>query len=70
MALDESSLSPADRFARKAEAQSGGVLADFWYFLRHNKKWWLTPIVLSLLLLGTLVVLAGTGAAPFIYTLF
>jgi hypothetical protein len=70
MAHAKQPLSAADEFARKAEAKSGGALSDFWYFLRHSKKWWLTPIIISLLLLGALVVLAGTGAAPFIYTLF
>lgn len=46
------------------------LAAELWDFLRHNKKWWLTPIVLVLVLLGVLVWLGGTGAAPFIYTLF
>lgn len=35
-----------------------------------SRKWWLTPIVIVMFLFGLLVVLAGTGAAPFIYTLF
>ena len=35
-----------------------------------NKKWWLAPIVLAVLLIGALVVLSGSAAAPFIYTLF
>jgi hypothetical protein len=39
-------------------------------FLRANKKWWLAPILVAILLLGLLVVLGGTAAAPFIYTLF
>jgi hypothetical protein len=47
-----------------------GFFAEFWDFLRHNKKWWLTPIVVILLLFGVLVLLSGTAAAPFIYTLF
>jgi hypothetical protein len=34
-------------------------------FLRENKKWWIAPIALSILLLGVLVVLGGTAAAPF-----
>jgi hypothetical protein len=38
--------------------------------MAHNKKWWLTPIVLMLLILGVLILVGGTGAAPFIYTLF
>ena len=47
-----------------------GVVAEFWYFLSHSKKWWLLPILIVLLLFGVLMVLSGTAAAPFIYTLF
>ena len=47
-----------------------GLVAEFITFLGENKKWWLLPIVLSIALLGALVFLSGTGAAPFIYTLF
>ena len=57
-------------FARRADEKSGGIFGELWNFLRHNKKWWMTPIILVLLLLGVLVVLGGTGMAPFIYTLF
>ena len=39
-------------------------------FIRHNKKWYLIPILVSILLLGVLIALGSTGAAPFIYTLF
>ena len=52
------------------ERQVAELLREFWDFLRHNKKWWLTPIILVLLLIGLLAVLGGTTAAPFIYTLF
>lgn len=42
-----------------------------WGFLRTRKKWWLTPIVLVLLIVSVLVVFAHSSAvAPFIYTLF
>ena len=57
-------------FARQAESVSPGLLREYWEFLKHNKKWWLTPIILALLLLGVLVVLGGSPAGPFIYTLF
>ena len=63
-------LSEGHAFARQAEASSGGVAGEVWYFIRHSKKWWLTPIIIAFLLLGILVVLGGSGAAPFIYTLF
>ncbi|MFT5206312.1 MAG: hypothetical protein ACI9CF_000047 [Candidatus Omnitrophota bacterium] len=47
------------------------VLKEFWDFLKVRKKWWLTPIVLFLLMLGALIVFAGGSAfSPFIYTLF
>lgn len=40
-------------------------------FLRQNKKLWLLPIILVMVLLGGLLVLAqGSVIAPFIYTLF
>lgn len=55
---------------RLSEARSGGLLAELWGFMSHSKKWWLTPIILMLLLLGVLILVGGTGAAPFIYTLF
>ncbi len=47
-----------------------GLLTEFVNFLLHNKKWWLTPIILALLLVGLLVILGGSAASPFIYTLF
>ena len=40
-------------------------------FFAANKRWWMLPIVIVMLLLGVLIVLAQTSAiAPFIYTLF
>lgn len=57
-------------FAREAEQPQSGLVREFWDFLKHNKKWWLTPIIVTLLLLGALLILGGTATAPFIYTLF
>jgi hypothetical protein len=62
--------SQADKFAAAAEEKAPGFVREFFDFLLHNKKWWLTPIIIVLLVFGLLVILAGTGAAPFIYTLF
>ncbi len=47
-----------------------GLLRELWLFLKQHKKWWLLPVVVVLLLLGVLIILGGTGAAPFIYTVF
>ncbi|MFP6579138.1 MAG: DUF5989 family protein [Myxococcota bacterium] len=57
-------------FAASAAGSRSGIVAEFWGFLKDNKKWWLAPIILSILGLGALVLLGGTAAAPFIYTLF
>ena len=47
------------------------VLREFWQFLKQEKKYWLAPIVIVLLLFGLLLVFAQSSAvAPFIYTLF
>ena len=53
-----------------ADAQSESLVSEFWAFLAQIKKWLLLPIVIVMLLLGTLILLSGTAAAPFIYTLF
>jgi len=51
-------------------SRDAGMAAEFWHFLKNSKKWWLLPIVGILFLFGLLLVLSGTAAAPFIYTLF
>ncbi len=61
---------PKNDFQRQAEQSAPGLVVEFLDFVLHNKKWWLTPIIVVLLVLGLLVLLSGTGAAPFIYTLF
>ncbi|HET6880649.1 MAG TPA: DUF5989 family protein [Pirellulales bacterium] len=59
-----------DRFENAAEEQQVGLAREFFEFLRDNKKWWLLPIVLVLFVFGAVVLVSGTAAAPFIYTLF
>lgn len=46
-------------------------LIDLWGFLRERKKFWLMPLITTLLVLGLLIALAsGSAIAPFIYSLF
>jgi hypothetical protein len=46
-------------------------LRELWSFMKEQKKFWLLPIVLCLLLLGSLIAFTSSSAiAPFIYTLF
>jgi len=47
------------------------LLKELWDFMRVRKRYWLTPILLILLLFGALLIFTETSAvAPFIYTLF
>jgi hypothetical protein len=49
----------------------GDFIAELWAFMRERKKFWLAPIIIVLVLLGSLIVLTqGSAVAPFIYTLF
>ncbi|MHC4069128.1 MAG: DUF5989 family protein [Planctomycetota bacterium] len=52
------------------QQKRGSLLSEFWFFLKHNKKWWLLPLLLAFLLLGILVMLGSGSIAPFIYPLF
>jgi len=47
------------------------IVKDLFGFLLERKKFWLIPIIFALLLIGLLIVMAGSSAiAPFIYTIF
>jgi hypothetical protein len=47
------------------------ALRDLWGFMKVRKKFWLLPIILTLLLFGALIFLSsGSAIAPFIYTIF
>jgi hypothetical protein len=60
----------AREFQREATTRSGHFAGEVWAFLRENRKWWLLPLIVVLVLVGALVVLSTTAVAPFIYTLF
>jgi hypothetical protein len=65
------SMSAENDFEKAAaEQKDKGIVVELWEFLRDNKKWWLLPIIVVLLLFGLLIFLAGTGLAPLIYTVF
>lgn len=47
------------------------IVKEFWMYTRERKKFWLTPIIIFLVLLGALIVVTqGSALAPFIYTIF
>ena len=48
-----------------------GFLRELFNFLAVRKKYWLLPIIISILLFGGLIILTqGSAVAPFIYTIF
>jgi hypothetical protein len=48
-----------------------GIVGELWAYMRERKKWWLAPVILVLLFVGTLLIFAqGSALAPFIYTIF
>ena len=59
-------------FEKAAGQRPPGLWRELLDLLRHNKKWWLAPILIVLVVAGVIIALAlmSPGAAPFIYTLF
>jgi hypothetical protein len=74
-ALSKDDIGPVETGARAsfeqlAGEQDPGIVREFVDFLKYNKKWWLTPILLVTLLLIGAAILLPSPVAPFIYTLF
>jgi len=52
-------------------SQRFGIAAELLSFFARNKRWWMLPVIMIVLLTAVLVILAQSSAlAPFIYTLF
>lgn len=61
----------ADRTNPTERGRDMSRTGDIWGFLKVRKKWWLTPIIVVLLLLSLVLVLSqGSVLAPFIYAIF
>ena len=58
----------ANEFEQEAQGQRISIIGEFWQFLKYNKKWWLLPILIVLLLMGILVLLSATGFGWAMYT--
>ncbi len=57
-------------FEKSGEEKDVGLFGEFIGMMKQNKKYWLIPLILILVLFGVLIILGSTAAAPFIYTLF
>ena len=59
-----------EEFARLAQTEQPGIFAEFFDFLLHNKKWWISPILIVLFLVGLIIAMTASPIAPFIYPFF
>lgn len=47
------------------------LIQELWIFLKVRKKYWLAPLIITLVLMGFLIVASqGSVVAPFIYSIF
>jgi hypothetical protein len=70
MADQESAPAKGPSKFEQIEEKNASLPREVLGFLAQNKKWWLLPIMGTFLLIGVLVLLSSTAAAPFIYTFF
>ncbi len=57
-------------FQQAGEEKPASLGREVIAMLRHNKKYWMIPIIVILALFAAILILGATSAAPFIYTLF
>ena len=47
------------------------LIIDIWDFLKVRKKYWLAPLIITIVLMGSLIIFTqGSVVAPFIYSIF
>lgn len=52
-------------------AKNKSLLVEVWDFLKVRKAWWLTPIIVMLILVAILIIFGqSSSVSPFIYALF
>ena len=66
--MNDKNMSESEKTA--AGETGGGFAGEFWHSMRQNRKWWMAPIIIAVLLFGLLMILGSSALAPFIYTIF
>ena len=52
-------------------SKNKSLLGELWDFMKVRKAWWLSPIIIMLILVGALIIFGQSSAvSPFIYALF
>lgn len=67
---DKKRAEETNKFVEASEDKQTGLISEFIEFIKINKKYWLIPLLIILLLMGLLILSTGSIFAPFIYTLF
>lgn len=68
---EERRLSSREIKADESDVEENpGILREFFEFLREEKKWWIAPLLVALAVMAVIAALAGSAAAPFIYSLY
>ena len=68
--MSNEKLEDGEDFAAAARAGRRTIVGEVWYYVKLYRSWLVVPVLLALALLGGLVMVGGSGAAPFIYALF
>jgi hypothetical protein len=68
--MSNDKLEGGEDFAAAARAGRRTIVGEVWYYVKLYRSWLVVPVLLALALLGGLVMVGGSGAAPFIYALF
>ena len=56
---------------KKIDTPQIDLIKDLWDFLRVRKKYWLAPLIITIVFMGCLIVFTqGSVVAPFIYSIF
>jgi len=69
MAMEKCPMSTENDAKQSLKLEKTSVFGEIWDFLRVRKKFWLAPIIIALMLLGALIVFAGSAGvvSPFVY---
>lgn len=52
------------------EHKNNSIVKELFLMVMHNKKYWMAPVIVLLLIFGLFIVVSGSSFAPFIYALF
>ena len=60
-----------ERVAEILKKEKSNIIGELWSFMKVRKKWWLLPIIITLILTGALIIFGqASPLSPFIYALF